>query len=67
MEQFTLTRTGIEVGFPKAHIIRVHGDMHPRGVVPDIVIEAPVVEPSEDVVLQRALSIVRASTARAKP
>jgi hypothetical protein len=57
MEQFTLSRTGIEVGFPKAQIIRVNGDLSARGVVPDITIETPVVEPRSDVVLQRALAI----------
>lgn len=57
MEHFTLPRTGIEVGFPKAHIIRVNGDTRPRGVVPDIAIDTPVVEPQADVVLQRALAI----------
>lgn len=59
MEQFTLPRTGIEVGFPKAHIIRVNGDTRPRGVIPDIAIETPMVEPLADVVLQRALAIAR--------
>jgi len=59
MEQFTLLRTRIEVGFPKAHIIRVNGDERPRGVVPDIAIETPIVEPLSDVVLQRALAIAR--------
>lgn len=57
MEQFTLSRTGIEVGFPKAQIVRVNGDVSARGVVPDIAIETPVVEPGSDVVLQRALAI----------
>jgi len=57
MEQFTLPRTGIEVGFPKAQIIRVNGDMRARGVVPDIAIETPIVEPPSDPVLQRALAI----------
>lgn len=57
MEQFTLSRTGIEVGFPKAHIVRVNGDVSARGVVPDIAIETPVVEPRSDVVLREALAI----------
>ena len=57
MEQFTLSRTGIEVGFPKAHIIRVSGDTRPRGVMPDVAIAAPVVEPASDPVLQQALAI----------
>jgi hypothetical protein len=57
MEQFALSRTGIEVGFPKAHIIRVSGDTWPRGVVPDVAIDAPVVEPASDPVLRQALAI----------
>ncbi len=59
MEQFTLSRTGITVGFPKAEIIRVNGDTRARGVVPDIAIDTPVVEPTSDVVLQQALAIAR--------
>ncbi len=59
MEQFTLSRTGITVGFPKAEIIRVNGDTSARGVVPDIVIDTPVIESTSDVVLQRALAIAR--------
>jgi C-terminal processing protease CtpA/Prc len=51
MEQFTLPRTGIDVGFPKAHIIRVNGDTRPRGVIPDIAIETPVAQ--ADVVAAR--------------
>lgn len=57
MEQFALSRTGIEVGFPKAHIIRVNGNTQPRGVVPDVAIETPVVESLSDVVLQQALAV----------
>ena len=57
LEQFKLTRTGIEVGFPKAQIIRVNGDMAARGVVPDIAIETPIVEAPRDPVLQQALAI----------
>jgi C-terminal processing protease CtpA/Prc len=59
MEQFTLPRTGIEVGFPKAQIIRVNGDERPRGVVPDVAIETPLPEPKTDPVLQQALAIAR--------
>ena len=57
MEQFTLSRSGIDVGFPKAQIIRVNGDTPPRGVVPDIAIETPIVEPASDPVLTQALAI----------
>jgi C-terminal processing protease CtpA/Prc len=59
MEQFTLPRTGIDVGFPKAQIIRVNGDLRARGVVPDVLIETPIVEPASDPVLQRALQLAR--------
>jgi hypothetical protein len=57
METFTLPRTGLVVGFPKAFIVRPSGDLSPRGVVPDISIETPVVEGVEDPVLTRALQI----------
>lgn len=59
METFDLPITGIVVGFPKAHIIRPNGDPHSRGVVPDIAIAAPIVPATTDVVLDRALEIVR--------
>ncbi len=59
MEQFELPRTGITVGFPKAHIIRVSGDLQARGVVPDIAIATPIVQSADDPVLERALSLVR--------
>jgi hypothetical protein len=59
MEQFELPRTGISVGFPKAHIIRVSGDRQARGVVPDVAIATPIVQPADDPVLQRALQLVR--------
>lgn len=59
MEHFKLSRTGLSVGFPKAHIIRPNGDRRARGVVPDVVIPVPVVEPVEDPVLMRALEIAR--------
>ncbi|GBL04490.1 S41 family peptidase [Glaciecola sp. KUL10] len=39
METFTLNNTGIQVGFPKAHIIRPSGDTDAGPVTPDVVIE----------------------------
>ena len=57
METFTLKRTGIPVGFPKAYIIRPSGSLEARGVVPDESIETPVVEGPDDPVLQRAREI----------
>jgi hypothetical protein len=61
METFTLPRTGMVVGFPKAFIVRPSGSLAPRGVVPDIAIETPVVEGVDDPVLTRARRIVEAT------
>lgn len=60
METFTLPRTGLKVGFPKARIVRPSGELVPRGVRPDISIETPILESPQDPVLQRAAAIIRA-------
>lgn len=60
MEQFALSRTGIDVNFPKALIIRANGDRAARGVIPDVVIETPIVQSKDDRVLMRALDVARA-------
>lgn len=57
MESFTLAKSGLDVGFPKAHIIRPNGDLAARGVVPDIIIKTPVIEGADDPVLKQALAI----------
>lgn len=59
METFTLPRTGIEVGYPKARILRPNGDPRPRGVVPDIAIPTPLPVGTEDSVLARAVEAIR--------
>ena len=59
MESFTLPRTGIVVGYPKARILRPNGDARARGVIPDIAIATPIGVRSTDLVLERALAIVR--------
>jgi C-terminal processing protease CtpA/Prc len=59
MESFTLPRTGVVVGFPKARIVRPNGDRRPRGVVPDVAIETPLWEGPDDPVLRRALVLIR--------
>ena len=59
MEHFSLQNTGIQVGFPKARIVRPNGDPARRGVVPDILIHTPVVETSDDPVLSEALALTR--------
>lgn len=55
MERFSLPRTGISVGFPKARLIRPNGDLKPRGVVPDVAVAAPIVATPADEMLQGAL------------
>jgi C-terminal processing protease CtpA/Prc len=59
MEDFTLTRTGVKVGFPKARIVRPSGSNVERGVVPDVRIRTPVVAGAEDEVLARTLAWLR--------
>ena len=59
METFALPRTGIEVGFPKARILRPDGDPGARGVVPDVPIRTPLAA-GDDVVLARATAIIAA-------
>jgi hypothetical protein len=59
MEKFKLPRTGMLVGYPKAHIVRPNGDRRSRGVTPDIAIKIPVVETPDDEVLQRAVAIAQ--------
>lgn len=59
MEQFKLPKTGIAVGYPKAHIVRPNGDLRSRGVVPDVAIRIPVLETPADEVLQKAVALAR--------
>jgi len=61
METFTLPRTGLVVGYPKAFIVRPDGDRIARGVAPDIAIETPIVEAVSDPVLERAQAVVKAA------
>lgn len=59
MEQFTLHNTELMVGYPKARIIRPDGDTRPRGVTPDVLIDIPVVQAPDDLVLAQAVVIAR--------
>lgn len=59
MEHFTLPRTGIRVGYPKAHIIRPNGDDHPHPVTPDIELDLPALRGQHDVVLQQLTEYIR--------
>jgi C-terminal processing protease CtpA/Prc len=60
MENFTLKRTKLDVGFPKALIVRPNGSMAARGVVPDLAIPTPLRESPEDPVLGRMLALASA-------
>ena len=57
METFLLPNTGIEVGFPKAHIIRPNGSLEARGVIPDVAIAEPL-RSREDDMLNEALRLI---------
>jgi len=59
MEQFTLPRTGIIVGYPKAHIVRINGTLESHPVTPDVALDFPVLRGSEDVVLDQLVAHVR--------
>ncbi|MEJ2273888.1 MAG: S41 family peptidase [Woeseiaceae bacterium] len=59
METFRLPATGIEVGFPKAHIIRPSGETRPDGVTPDWPMPSPIVAGAEDTVLEALLARIR--------
>jgi Peptidase family S41 len=56
-EQFTLSRTGLLVTYPKSYFVRPSGDRSVRGVVPSRLIKTPVVETPDDPVLQAAIAI----------
>ncbi|MEM9533072.1 MAG: S41 family peptidase [Pseudomonadota bacterium] len=55
METFKLPQSGIEVGFPKAHIIRPSGDRKTDGVTPDWSLESPIVAGPADAVLAQLI------------
>jgi len=67
LEKFTLPRTGIEVSFPKARILRPSGDPQARGVVPDVAIPTPVVPGELDSVLEQALKAIRTAEQAVPP
>lgn len=59
IERFTLPRTGVSVGFPKARLIRPNGNLKARGVVPDVTVAAPIVATPADEMLRDALKAMR--------
>ncbi len=60
MESFTLDHTGIEVGYPKAHIIRPNGDLEADGVTPDVALDfMAATELSSQAKLERVLDYLQ--------
>ena len=57
---FKLKHTGFNVSFPKSLITRRNGDLRLRGVVPDIAIPRPLPGVSRDVVLMKAMALIKA-------
>ena len=58
MESFTLPETGLDVGFPKAHIIRPSGERKSDGVTPDLPIRTPIIASEKDDVLETLLGLI---------
>jgi Peptidase family S41 len=58
---FKLRNSGVNVSYPKSRITRINGDTRARGVVPDIHIAAPPPGVSDDVVLAKAIDLIKRS------
>ena len=56
---FDLPNTGITVTYPKSYIVRPGGNEELRGVVPDYRIADPLAPTREDVVLKKAVRLVK--------
>lgn len=59
MEHFTLPETSIEVGFPKALIVRPNGSRVPDGVSPDIEFDFDAAGSDDRPVLKQVAEIIR--------
>ena len=58
METFKLDNSGLVVGFPTRTVTRPAGPTAPPNVLPDILIETPVIEGPEDPVLRQAFDLM---------
>ncbi len=58
IETFELEKSKLVVGYPTAHMTRPAGEDAPRFVLPDLLIDTPVIEGPDDPVLQQAFDIV---------
>lgn len=59
MEPFTLPRTGLVAGYPKALIIRPNGDTHTHPLEPDVRLPGPRLGNQGDVMLDAAIAHVQ--------
>lgn len=66
MEHFTLPRTGIAVGYPKAHIVRPNGTLMWHPVTPDIALDFRALRGAQDTVLDQMVARARAGLAKAR-
>ena len=55
---FELDNSHLVVGYPTSKMVRVAGEDTPRFVLPDVLIDTPVIEGPEDPVLQQAFDLV---------
>lgn len=53
-ETFKLEKSGLVVAYPTATMTRPAGDASPRSVIPDLLIDTPVIEDPDDPVLHQA-------------
>lgn len=60
MEQFYLPHSGLQIGYPKAHIIRPSGEARLHPVTPDIEIRVPVLGVEGDGMLDAVVALIEA-------
>ncbi|HMA50608.1 MAG TPA: S41 family peptidase, partial [Magnetospirillaceae bacterium] len=58
IQTFELDNSHLVVGYPTSHMVRIAGEDAPRFVLPDLLIDTPVIEGPEDPVLRQALDLV---------
>lgn len=64
---FKLKHTGFNVSYPKSRITRISGDIHARGVIPDIPLLPQPIGVSEDRVLGQTVALIQQSRMAPQP
>ncbi len=62
MEHFYLPHSRLQIGYPKAHIIRPNGEERLHTLTPDIEISAPLFADDRDVMLERLVDMIEGET-----